>query len=365
MIKKIFLLLFSYFLFTNYWFANNYIEKTIDWYKFRVIKYDTDSKDYIFKIWANLDYSATNLRDLMEANNGISAINWVFFCPASYPECGWQNFTKNERYIEWEKIWKEESTWNRVVFAVDKNNDPFLFQTDKINPNDEWEIYYWFANFPLLLQNWENKIQDYIDLWLVDKKMIAKMQRNFICSDRVWRYIYTWYVWDIALKDLWNLLIKFGCYNALNLDAWWSSAMIYNSKYIIWPARDIMDWIIIERKGLDTKELRDNSKKIIEIIKNRILDKTYTERLEYVDTLTKGLSKIRSDIYNKYSVDIFESWERVWYEINVSNLIKLKSVYMVNYLNKLFYDLKQDYINEENIRIEREKNNQNWQNLLF
>jgi hypothetical protein len=39
------------------------------------------------------------------------------------------------------------------VFAVDENNKPFLFQSNKINSLDQDKIYYGFANFPLLLQD--------------------------------------------------------------------------------------------------------------------------------------------------------------------------------------------------------------------
>jgi len=49
--------------------------------------------------------------------------------------------------------------------------------------------------------------------------MTAKIDRNFICSDINNRFIYTGYVSSISLIDLPDLLIKFGCYNALNLDA--------------------------------------------------------------------------------------------------------------------------------------------------
>jgi hypothetical protein len=36
----------------------------------------------------------------------------------------------------------EPTTGDRVVFAVSKNNFPFLYQTDKIDYNKESEIYY-------------------------------------------------------------------------------------------------------------------------------------------------------------------------------------------------------------------------------
>ena len=56
----------------------------------------------------------------MEKNNWVSAINWVFFCPADYRECGGKNFTKNERFVEWLQYSQNYDTWDRVVFAWDK-----------------------------------------------------------------------------------------------------------------------------------------------------------------------------------------------------------------------------------------------------
>lgn len=364
--KWVFIVILS-FLFVQITSANNFVSIKLDWYNFKYIKYDTKSKDYIFKIGVNPDYTATSLRDLMELSNWISAINGVFFCPASYRECGGRNFTHNERYYKWNKIWMSVSTQDRVVFAVDKNGSPFLYQTDKINPNDEDKIYYWFANFPLLLQDWVSKYNDYVDLWLIDKKMTAKMQRNFICSDKTNRYIYTWYISAISLEKLPEVLIKLGCNNALNLDAGWSGAMIYNSRYILWPGRDVLDWVVIERKNLDTKKIIEKSKKVKLFIEDRLTNKSITEKVDYLNTLTTGLTKIRGNVYEKNSIDLFdeESWEIVWYEINVKKIKDVEKVYFLNYLNKLFAELKEYYINEDIEKIETEKERINKENWLF
>ncbi|MDD2907357.1 MAG: phosphodiester glycosidase family protein [Candidatus Gracilibacteria bacterium] len=353
--KGVLIILFS-LLFSQGVFANNYIEKTVDGYKFRVVKYDTKSSDYIFKVGVNPDYGATNLRDLMESNNGISAINGVFFCPESYSECGGKNFTNNERYVTGFKLGTSSSTQDRVVFAVDSENKPFLFQTNKINQLDEEKIYYGLANFPVLLQDGVSRYQDYVDLGLIDYKMKAKMQRNFICSDVTNRYIYTGYISEITLENLPEELIKLGCSNALNLDAGGSSAMIYNSRYIIGPGRDILDGVIIERKGLDTKKLIENSKNIEKLIENKLKNKTYKEKSDFLNNFTNTLNKIRTTIYDKNSSDIFdtETGKKIGYEINVKSVKNLEVVYLVNYLNKLLYELKNVYSEEYNKQVDKE-----------
>lgn len=375
MIKKLIILIAVYTIFAQISYANNYMEKTVWGYNFRVIKYDINSQDYIFKIGVNKDYEATTLRELMEENNWVSAINWVFFCPSTYKECWGKNFTRNERYVEGEKVKNIElsndaGTWDRVVFAIDNENTPFLFQTNKINPASEDQIYYWFWNFPLLLQSWVSKFEEYEKLGLIDDKMKAKMQRNFICSDKLWKYIYTWYISSIKLQDLPDILLKFGCYNALNLDAWWSSALIYNSRYIIWPGRDVMDWVIIERKWLDTKKIIENAKKIIETLEKRNSKKTEEEKIEYYNNLSKWLWNIKSSMYQKYSMDLvdLETWDKIWYEINIKKLETLKTLYMINYLSKLFYELTLDYkekIIERDEKIKQEKQKESYENWLF
>lgn len=331
----------------NNTYANTYIEKTIDGHKVKLIKYNLASDKFIFKIWINKNWEATWLRELLDENNGISWINWAYLCPKDYKSCNWVDSTINERYIEGEKHWPYTDTWERVVFALDKDNKPFLFQTNKINSDKESEIYTWIANFPLLIKDWESMIEHYWDVWLIDKKMILSMNRNFVCSDKWWKNLYLWYVYNIRLNSLHSVLTDIGCYNAVNLDAWYSSAMIYNSKYIIWPGRDILDWLIIERKWLDTKILRDKLHVVIEKIKTKLKYKPINDKIKYLDKLSTRLNQAREAIYDLNKKDILdENWEKIWFEIYANSVKNLKILYIVNYLEKLIYYTKIRYINE-------------------
>jgi hypothetical protein len=195
--------------------------------------------------------------------------------------------------------------------------------------------------------------------------MRNSMQRNFICNDKTNRYIYTWYVSAIELEKLPDLLLKLWCNDALNLDAWWSSAMIYNSRYIIWPTRDIMDWVVIERKGLDTKKIIENAKKIQLFIETKVVEKTYDEKLAYIDSLVTAFWNIRIKIYNANSRDIFEEWKKIWYEIDIKNINKLQTTYLINYLNKLLVESRANYVKIEKQKIEAENNLKNKENMLF
>lgn len=344
--RYVLIFIFIFFSFTNFAYANNYIDQTIDWHKVKVIKYDLQSKDYTFKIWINNRNDATNLRELMEAYNWISAINWVYFCPADYWECNWENFTINERYVNGIKHAWYESTWDRVVFALDQNNIPFLFQTNKINPDRELDIYNWLWNFPLILKDWKWMIEYYRDLGLIDSKMRAPMARNFICSDKEKKNIYVWYVYNIELDLLNWVLLKLGCWDALNLDAWKSSAMIYNSRYTVWPGRNIMDWIIIERNWLNTREAREIADKIMIKIDDAIKNKSKIWKIMFLDKLSQTLKTARNTVYDKYSIDLYDDeGNKNWYEIQINDTKILKVMYAINYLDKLIYEKRKWLLN--------------------
>ena len=349
---KKFIIIFLALFIANNTFANTYIEQTIDWKKVRIIEYDLLSKDFTFKIGINDYDKASTLQDLMERNNGISAVNWVFFCPADYSSCWWKNYTINERYVNWEKYAWYEETWDRVVFAITKENIPFLFQTNKINSTLEKQIYNWVWNYPVLLKDWEPQTEFYRDIWLIDSKMKAAMSRNFICSDKAGKKLYFWYVSSIELDALPWILLKIECYNALNLDAWVSSAMMYNWRYIIWPWRDIMDWLIIERNGLDTQKSRDLSIKIMENINAELEDKPVNYQTWLTEWLLNKLKDLRSKIYEENSIDLVnENWIANWYKIEINDIETLSRMYSINYL----YDLVNTKKKEIQAKIKEEE----------
>lgn len=356
MLKKIFIFILLNTLFYSTSSANNFIENIFNWKKIRVLEYEIWQNDYILKVWANENFNATSLRELMEKNNWVSAINWVFFCPADYRECWKQDFTRNERYLEGIKFGSEYSTWDRVVFAWDKETKPFLFQTDKINKEKENDIFYWLSNYPLILQAWENKVPEYQEKWLLVANMKTKWTRNFICSTEDKTKIYTWLVYDISLLDLWEYLRSFWCYDALNLDAWATTAMIYNGRYLAWPGRKLLDAVIFERKWLDIKKLNELTENVKVSLKEKLQDFSTENKIIFLEKFLKAFQNFRTKTYDYNSIDLFDSeGKKTGYKVFWNNLKVVSDMYLVNKITIILNDFLKEAKAEKKTEEQNEK----------
>ena len=335
--KKI-LFLIAFFVLTTQTYANTFIQTTVDGHLLKVVEYDKNSPLYDIKIFRTNTWTETPVSDILLQNNAISWVNWIFFCPWNYSYCKDRVWTtNNEVYIAWEKYAVQPTTWDRVVFAWDKENNPFLFQTDSINMDDEDKIYYWFSNWPLLLQDWEEVTERYRDLWLIDNKMTSKWTRNFICSNKDGSKMFFWLVFDTDIDYLATILKDFGCYNALNLDAGYSTAFIYNGRFIAWPARWVINavWIV---PNFDVNDAYSKANIAWEKILNFVKTKNITKQVATLDNYIEKLNALRVSIYNKYSTDITVDWAEWkkfnnWYKIDVNNIDDLRLVYMINQAN--------------------------------
>ena len=343
-------LFFSIIIFISIWIntssANTYIQTNIDNHLFRVVWYPIWSQLYNIKIARSEE--AISMNDLLNRNNAITWINWVFFCPSDYTSCNWKTYTHNEVYVEWEKFWWVFWTWDRVVFWWDELENPFLYQTDKINKDRESEIYYWFWNFPLLVKEWKITTLEYWDKWLIDTKMMVKWTRNFVCSDKDNKNIYFWLVSNADIDDLAVALVKFWCYNAINLDAWFSTAFSYNWRFISGPGRDILDWIVIESNFIKIDNLDNLSKKIAKKLISNIPKNNLDNQLKYIDKIIEKLWIYRNNFYKNFSTDLYDdNWLKNWYKIDVNSKSALKTIYTINktseYLRETKNVLKQFY----------------------
>lgn len=344
---KNFLLVF-FFLFI--WFssvsANTFIEKTVSGYKMRVIEYDINSQKYDFKFLKAPDQTEQSLDTILYNNNAISWVNGSFFCPSDYSFCsGKEGTTNNQRYFEGISYEGFEGSWDKPMFALDKNKNSFIYQRNNLNIEKENDIYYGLSNWPLLLKDGENQLEQYYDMGVIDGKMKAYSTKNFVCNSKDKQKIYFWLVYAVDIDSLVWVLKEFWCSDALNLDAGLSTALMYNGKYVVWPQRNVIDALAIVPK-FDIKPLDEKSKKISEYLLNRAQEKSKwneERKQKILKSYISKLDELKSKIYDKYSTDIIEQnfvWEteKVGYKIDVTSDKFLKIIYTINKIN---YQLKQ------------------------
>ncbi|MDD2565249.1 MAG: phosphodiester glycosidase family protein [Candidatus Gracilibacteria bacterium] len=258
--------------------ANVLIETNVDGYKIKALKIERNTG---YKVIVGVSEKGESLDSMVSRYGGISGVNGAYFCPADYKDCGGVNKTWADRIsngYNWSTT-PNDTGPERVVFALDKNQIPFLYQkahdyskgTDDIflvgktiNFDRKSDIYNGIGNHPLLLQDGINKIGE---SGAIDNKMESKSLKNFICSTQDGNIIYMGGVENATIYQMPDILKKLGCYNAINLDSGGSSAMMYNNKYIRGPGRNIMDaLIIIPDKNYPIKSTISQDPKILKVV---------------------------------------------------------------------------------------------------
>lgn len=229
------------------------------WHSFQVIKVILDDEHEIVTA-VNTNGNATSLRELMEREWGIGAINGAYFCPAEswYSRCGWGNTTTADRYYKGTVYSKyHPDTGGRWIFGFDSVGT-FLFVQNNLgyvpgpitntNKNRINDMYYGISNFPILIDK-----ATVVDLEVYDNDIDSKMQaswtKTFICANEDGKEIYMGSIHDIDIYQFWPFLKEyFDCWYAINLDSGWSRAMIFNDRYVYGPGRNILDAFVIRKK---------------------------------------------------------------------------------------------------------------------
>ena len=275
-----------------------------------------------------------------------SSINWAFFCPKDYSSCD-TTFSYYERVFKWDgasysQFWPDTSI--RWIFWFTQDGNP-LFVQNKISNTDAWlisninseriwDLYFWISNFPVLLINWDD-----VTAWAaeyIDSKMTWRWNRNFICSTEDWKTIYMWVVWTMSVWNMASYLKEnFGCYNALFLDAWASSAMVYSWKVLAQGNRDIITdaFVVVDREAFlelwwrpsrnyhpyipeyemtkDDEKVANKLKKAIDGVYAKYGKSKYkTELISlFRGLIDDSLSDSKRAIYNDVLIYLFTIWE--------------------------------------------------------
>ena len=339
------LLIFSFLILPKYTYAYQEILIENRWgHAIRVIKVVLDGEHFVVSSVAGEWWET--IQSLTKKVWWTSSINWAFFCPKDYSSCD-TTFSYYERVFKWDwasysQFWPDTSI--RWIFWFTQEGTP-LFVQNKISDSDVglisninseriWDLYFWISNFPVLLINWDD-----VTAWAseyIDSKMTWRWNRNFICSTQDWKTIY---MWVVGTMSVWNmapyLKEQFWCYNALFLDAWASSAMVYSWKVLSQGNRDIITdaFVVVDRAAFlelwwnpsknyqpytpkykiteDDKKVVNKLEKAIDAVYAKYGKSKYkTELISLFRWLIKdGLPDSKKAIYNEVLIYLFTIWE--------------------------------------------------------
>ncbi len=185
---------------------------------------------------------------------------------------------------------------NKALFV--QNNHGYVGKYKNNTNKDRYnDMYYGIGNFPVLLDKGQDVLSFY---WPdeIDRKMKSKQMKGFICHTQDWNTIY---MWQVPAKTIYEmpayLKSKYGCWNAINLDAGGSSAVYANGKYLVGPWRNIVDAYVIvgekeetekevKKESEDNREIQDNKEKTEEAKKE--VAKKQVEKKENESYRTSG-----------------------------------------------------------------------------
>jgi len=225
----------------------------------RIIKVVLDSQHYVVNSIAFA--GGETLEELTTKIGWNTSLNWAFFCPDDYSYCDGITHTISERVFRWvgDKIstyrWDTGMRW---IFWFDKNWVPLFVQKNlgympglDIDFNEDRidDLFFGLGNFPVLLVNGSDVVERSESE--IDGKMRWRWNKHFICSTKDKKTIYMWAVGGLTIYEMPAFLQKnFDCYIAINLDAWASASMIYDSKVLQRSSRRrIMDaFVVLDRE---------------------------------------------------------------------------------------------------------------------
>lgn len=257
--KKLFLLLIFSFVFFSFVSATTYLTQTENWHAYKVMKVALDGNSKIVVSVVDNNKPAQSLKTLMDNVWWTHAINGWFFCPgwAGYTRCtaNTTDWLRKSNWTLFSKRWEDVGEY-KSVFGFDSNGIPAPLAQKEPRSRDNW----WRQNdavdnifnglmMPTLVKDWivvatlNTEMNN-------DPKQSKAGTKTFICATQDKATIYMWNVDGVTFSSLAYYISKtFACYNAIQLDNWWSSAMINNNKYIVGPWRNIMDAFVVIESG--------------------------------------------------------------------------------------------------------------------
>ncbi len=249
-----------------------------------VLKVNLD-EDRIVSSLALPTWASLPLKNLVQQAGGVAGINAAYFCPDedAYHRCGQGNKTTSDRihegkvYSKWGK-----DTGARGILGFTKTNDVLFVQNNfgyvpgsyEGNTNQERfdEIYFGIGNFPILLDQGVDVVDQFDDV--IDAKMKASALKGFICHTRDEKTVYMGFVPSKTIYEMPGYIKeKYGCYNAINIDAGGSAGLYDDGRYVLTPWRNVVDAFVILEGAQPAYKLTAIDRKIVAKLQERNIPK--------------------------------------------------------------------------------------------
>ena len=208
-------------------------------------------------------WTPRSLEDLMKSVWGIHAINGAFFCPKTYNWCKWELADSTDKVRKSNGVlmskWGVDVGQYDALFWFDKNGQVAPLATQKrgedyrkngwwVNPEVD-TIHNGISN-PVLVKDGVNLARENVEL-NNDAKQKKAWNKSFICSNLDNSLVTMGFVNGQTFSSMADYIIShFQCHNAILLDNWGTKAMIYDTRYVAGPGRNMMDaFVVIDQKS--------------------------------------------------------------------------------------------------------------------
>ena len=255
--KKILISLFAACLFVSSTFA---MQERLTTSSHDVIKVTLDWTHKIIVNAVQNGQSPKAVKTFMDEVGWVSAINGAFFDAYSTNKSSDMIAIVNwvKRSVYGDDLWE-----TRALFWFQYDWTPILATNATRSwwngnwVNSEFSKFQYGLSMHTLLVNWTNVSYNNSEM-NNDKKQWAAATKEFICSTQDKSTVYFWRVYNVTFVWLAEYIQRtFNCYDAIQLDAWWSTAIYYEWEKIAWPGRDVMDaFVVIEDDSQYREELQ-------------------------------------------------------------------------------------------------------------
>ena len=223
---------------------------------------ETTTSHDVIKVNLNGDYkiivnavpngqSAKSVDTLMKEVNGVAAINGAFFNPSNQTSDMIAIWNGQKRAVYGDDLGAE-----RAVFGFTSDGTPIMatnatrYWDNSRNgrSNDEFTKMQYGLSMHMLIDHGRD-VSSANAAMNNDSKQGKAWTKEFICSTSDGETVYFGTVKNVTFMGLAQYIQNtFNCHNAIQLDAWGSTAMYFNNGVIAGPGRNVMDAFVVIKK---------------------------------------------------------------------------------------------------------------------